>query len=448
MVSRGLLVALVALVLLVGGVYWSEKAKVAEEAKPPKDAPPKLLAVPEDQIQKIEIHKQGFAPTVMERDKAQHFQITAPKPLSADVQDASAYLSALTTLVWDRLIEDKAADLAGYGLAVPPLEVTLTMKDGKTRKLLIGDATPTGGSVFAKLGGDSRVFTVADGVRISLDKASKDLRDKRLLTFDSEKLARVEITAKGQTVELGKNAGNEWQIVKPRLFRADGFQVEEIIRRLKEAKMDVSASDENLKKVAAAYAAAQRSAVVKVTDAAGTQQIEIHKNLEGTNFYAKSSGTEGVYKLANDIGEGLEKGLDDLRNRKLFDFGFNEPGKVEVHDGDKNFLFTKSGDKWMSGGKQMDPASFQMLVDKLRDMTAVKFVERAFVAPTIEATVTSGDGKRVEKVRISKSGNNYLAKRETESNIYELDAKVVDELQKAAADVKPAPPAVKAEAKK
>ncbi len=448
MVSRGLLVALVALALLVGGVYWSEKAKVAEEAKPPKDAPPKLLAVAEDQVQKIEIRKQGYAPTVLERDKAQHFQITAPKPLKADLQDSAAYLSALTALVWDRLIEDKAADLASYGLATPPLEVTLTMKDGKTRKLLLGDATPTGGGVFAKLGGDARVFTVADSTKTSLDKASKDLREKRLLTFDSEKLSRVEILAKGQAVELGKNARNEWQIVKPRPFRADGFQVEEIIRRLKEAKMDASVTDEEAKKVVASYAAAQRSAVVKVTDATGTQQIEVHKNPNDKSFYAKSSVTEGVYKIAADTGDGLEKGLDDLRNRKLFDFGFNEPSKVEVHDGDKSFLYTKSGDKWMSGGKQMDPASFQMLVDKLRDMTALKFVERAFVAPTIEATVTSGDGKRVEKVRIAKSGNSFLAKRETESNIYELDGKVVDEIQKAAADVKPAPPAAKAEAKK
>ncbi|MEO8126896.1 MAG: DUF4340 domain-containing protein [Bryobacteraceae bacterium] len=448
MVSRGLLVALVALALLVGGAYWSEKAKTAEEAKPPKDAPPKLLAVPEDQIQKVEIHKQGYEPTVLERDKAQHFQITAPKPLNADLQDTAAYMSALTGLVWDRLVEDKATDLATYGLATPALQIILTMKDGKTHKLLLGDATPTGGDVFGKLGADARVFTVADSAKNSLDKASKDLRDKRLLTFDSEKLSRVEVAAKGQSVELGKNAQNEWQIIKPKPYRADGFQVEEIVRRLKEAKMDPAVTDEDAKKTAAAYAAAPRSSIVKVTDNAGTQQIEIHKNAGDKTYYAKSSVVEGVYKIATDAGEGLEKGLDDLRNRKLFDFGFNEPSKVEVHDGDKTFLFTKSGDKWSSGGKQMDAAGFQMLVDKLRDMTALKFVEKPFpAASTLEATVTSGDGKKVERVVVAKSGDSFLAKRDAEPPVYEVDGKVVDEIRKAAADVKPAPPA-KAEAKK
>ena len=39
------------------------------------------------------------------------------------------------------------------------------------------------------------MFTVASCVKTSLDKTSKDLRDKRLLTFDSDKLTRVELAA-------------------------------------------------------------------------------------------------------------------------------------------------------------------------------------------------------------------------------------------------------------
>ena len=58
--------------------------------------------------------------------------------------------------------------------------------------------------------------------------------------------------------------------------------------------------------------------------------------------------------------------------------------------------------------------------------------------------MTSGDGKRVEKVTITKQGDQYFAQRENEPSIYELDAKAVDDLQKAASDVKePAPPALK-----
>src|SRR5439155_20248239 len=153
----------------------------------------------------------------------------------------------------DRLIEEKTADLAPYGLVTPSLEVIVTKKDGKTEDLLVGDDTPTGGGSFVKLKNDPRVFSVYSGVKSSLDKTSKDLRDKRLLTFDSDKLTRVELQAKGQSVEFGKNNQNEWQILKPKPLRADASQVEDLVRKLKDAKMDTSVSDEDAKKAVAAF---------------------------------------------------------------------------------------------------------------------------------------------------------------------------------------------------
>ena len=154
------------------------------------------------------------------------------------------------------------------------------------------------------------------------------------------------------------------------------------------------------------------------------------------NYFAKSSGVEGVYKVATDVGDALNKGLDDFRNKKLFDFGFSDPTKVEV----KGAVYTKTGDKWMSGAKTMDNSTVQNLIDKLRDLAATKFVEKGGGNEVFQATVTSNGGKRVEKVTITKQGEQYFAQREGEPSIYELDKGAVEGLQKAAADVKDAPP--------
>jgi hypothetical protein len=95
----------------------------------------------------------------------------------------------------------------------------------------------------------------------------------------------------------------------------------------------------------------------------------------------------------------------------------------------------------MSGSKTMDNAAVQTLIDKLRDLSATKFVEGAPAGESIfEATVTSNSGKRVEKVTIRKQGTRYLAQRENEPSIYELDGKSVEDLQKAASEVKEAAP--------
>jgi hypothetical protein len=47
----------------------------------------------------------------------------------------------------------------------------------------------------------------------------------------------------------------------------------------------------------------------------------------------------------------------------------------------------------------------------------------------------------VEKVTITKQENQYFAQRGNEPGVYELDSRAVEELQKAAADVKEPSPA-------
>ena len=428
---KGLLIAVIVLAALGGGVYWSDKTKTAEEKAPPKDAPPKVLTIPEDQVRSIELKKAGGETTVVTKSDTGKWDITAPKPMMADADSVGSIVSTLSSLTSDRLIEDKADDLKPYGLASPALEVVVTRKDGKTDDLLVGDDTPTGGSAFVKLKNDPRVFSVSSGVKSSLDKTTKDLRDKRLLTFDSEKLTRVDLAAKGQPVEFGKNNQNEWQILKPKPLRADGSQVDELVRKLKDAKMDTSVSDEDAKKAASLFASGTKVAVVNVSDSAGTQTLEVRKDKD-KNYYAKSSVLDGVYKTNADLGDGLDKDLEAFRNKKLFDFGFNDPTKITIN----KTTYEKSGDKWMSGGKQMDSGSLQAVIDKLRDLASTKFLDSGTGETVLEVAVTSNEGKRNEKVTILKQGASYVAKRENEPSAYQLDPKAVEELQKSASEVK------------
>ena len=286
------------------------------------------------------------------------------------------------------------------------------------------------------LGGDPRLFTMSSFNKGNFDKASKDLRDKRLMTFDQDKISRLELTAKKQTIEFGRINQNEWQILKPKPLRADGWQVEDLVRKLAGANMDPAVSDEDAKKAAAAFASGTPVAIAKVTDAGGTQTLEVRKNKD--DYYAKSSVVEGIHKVPKDLGEGVDKSMDDFRNKKLFDFGFNDPNKIEYKDAGKSASYEKSGDKWTSGGKPMDSTSVQAFIDKLRDLAASKFVETGFTTPAIEITVVSNEGKRTEKMQISKSGDNFIARREGEPALYQIDAGPVNDLREAASGVKEA----------
>ena len=448
MKSTGLLIAAALLAVLTGVLYWSNHHKTEDAKTSATPAATKLLSFKDTDVTKIEIDKKGTEQVELAKGSDGKWAITAPQSLTGDQDAITGVISVLSGLTSEQVVEDHAIDLKQYGLADPSVKIDLTMKDGKSQKILLGDDTPTGNAVYAAVGGDPRVFTLATYSKSSLDKSASDLRDKRLLTVNFDKVSQVDLAAKKQTIEFGRSK-DAWQIVKPRPLRADNFSVEDLVRKLKDAKMDLSASaDADEKKISSAFASDTPVATAKVTDATGTQTLEVRKNK--MDYYAKSSAVAGVYKVASDLGMGLDKALDDFRNKKLFDFGFDDVSAVEMHDGTKAYSLVKGGQDWWSNGKKMESMSAQAFVDKFRDLAATKFVDSGFTTPVITLKVTSNGGKRVENISIAKSGDNYIARREGEPSLYQLDSKAVEELQKAAADVKPAeePKAAPAPAKK
>jgi hypothetical protein len=437
MKMNGLLIAAIVLAALSGVLYWSNHRKPAESAvKVSADTPAKILTLTQADIAKVDIKKKSGDEVELAKNDAGKWQIAGAKPLRADGNEVSNMLSTLSSLSSDRLIEEKAGNLADYGLAQPSLEVDVTEKDNKTQKLLIGDSAPSGNAVYVALAGDPRVFTLANYSKTSLDKSAKDLRDKRLLVFEQDKLSRVELSAKKQDIEFGRNK-DQWQIVNPKPLRADDSKVEELIRKLGDAKMDLTASDDDQKKAAAAFSSGTVVATAKVTDASGTEELQVRKNK--ADYYAKSSAVEGVYKVGSDLGTALDKAVDDFRNKKLFDLGFTDPDKIELHDGAKAYFLTKGGSDWFSAdGKKVDAMGAEGFVEKVRDLSASKFLDSGFGTAVLEVMATSNGGKNVEKVSVAKDGDHYVAKREGEPALYQLDPVVVTGLEKAAEDMKPA----------
>lgn len=427
---RGLLIAVLVFGGLSGVLYWSEHRKASPEAKVSADTPPSILKLDQSSISQLEIKKRDASPILLRKDGSGSWEISQPKALAADQDAVSGVLSTLASLNSQRLVEDKATDLKPFGLTQPTLEIDLTEKDNKSQKLLLGDDTPTSGGVYAALAGDPRVFTVFSYSKTALDKSVNDLRDKRLLNISADKISRIELLRKNQDMEFGRDK-DEWQILKPKPLRADSSLVGDLAQKLSDARMDLSGTED----AASAFAHAPVLATAKVTGPSGTEELQLRKAKDA--FYAKSSIVDGVYKVSADLGQSVDKGVDDFRNKKLFDFGYNDPNKIEMHDGAKGYFLTRSGRDWWSNGKKMDADSVFSLLSQLRDLAATKFLESGFSNPNLELTVTSNDGKRVEKVSIAKSGNNYIAKRENEPPLYELDAAAVDGLQKAAEEIKP-----------
>jgi hypothetical protein len=419
----GLLAACGVLIVLGGTVFYFQKNPSKPESTTPPS--PKILTLSEDQVEDIRIVKAGSEPVVLKKLSGK-WQITAPSATAADQEAAKTLVSAVSNVTSDRLIDEKPSDLATFGLNSPAIEVDITSKGGKVSKLLLGADTPTGSNTYVKLDGSPKVYTVFSSAKTNFDKTLNDLRDKRLLTFSSDKVAGFSIVSKGPSVEFGKNAQGEWQITKPKPYRADSPQVDDLLRKLKDARMDLAAPPPDFK-------TADKVGTASVTDNAGTQTIEIRQAKDKT-YVAQSSVVDGAFKLAGDLGDGLkDKDADTFRNKKLFDFSFSDPTKVELNGA----AYSKAGEKWTGPNGQIDPASIQTVVDKLRDLSAAKFADKFTGTQVLQIAVTSGDKHNVEKVTLNKVTDGYQAQRGDDPSVYVLPASTFDDLQGAVKGIKP-----------
>lgn len=442
MKSRGLLLGLAVLALLLGALYWSNRQSAVKAPEAAVNSPPKILTLNQSDIVKLEIKKKNVEAVVLDKAKAkddksgsESWRIVAPKPYGVDSAAIEGLLSTLSSLNSERLVEEKAPNLQPFGLATPSVELAITTAGDKSVRVLLGDNTPTGGSAYAALADDPRVFTIASYVKATLDKGLNDLRDKRLLTLESDKINRLELAAHKSQIEFDRDQGR-WRIAKPRPLRANDTEVDDLVRRLTDAKLDLDASIKKPGATESSFANAPLIGTVKLTSDAGTQELTVRKI--GADYYGRSTVTDQPYKVANDLGQALTKSIDDFQNKKLFDFGYNDPGKVEFHDGSKSYFLTRSGqDWWGPDGKKLDAAGTYSFVDKLRGLTAVKFVESGFADPAIQVSVAPEGGGNTEKLSIAKAGSNYVAKRENDSTLYQLDSKTVEDLQHAATELKP-----------
>ncbi len=199
---------------------------------------------------------------------------------------------------------------------------------------------------------------------------------------------------------------------------------------------------------AADFAAATKTGVLFFSPASSPQpssmikarnRIEVRKAKDSQLLTARKS----TWQSAASLSKSRRKSAPPSTNpstisttKKLFDFAFTDPSKVDLNG---KLYLKKTGDKWFNASTQIDSASLQNVVDKLRDLAATKFPDHIALEPkdTLKLAVTWGDKSKVDKVVIYKNGEDYTASREGDTTNYALDPKAYADLQQAIAAIKP-----------
>jgi hypothetical protein len=439
--------SLIALVVVLGGlgayIYFVESKRDPADSADKKD---KAFAVEAEKIEELQVTS-GKGPVATIRKANATWSMVEPITTKADETEASNIASNLASLEVQRVVDEKPASLADYGLAPPRAVVAFKGQGDKDyQRLLIGDKTPTGGDLYAKRGNSDRVFLISSYLDTTFVRTPFDLRDKSLLTFDRDKTDRVEIRSDGSTIELAR-AGGEWSIVSPIRGRGDYGTIEGLITRLQSARMKsiVPAEPGNLRQ----FGLDRPQSAIAFLAGSARSTLSFGKSAPDGTVYARDESRPLVFTVDASVAGELKKPLADFRRKDVFEFRTYNANRFEITRAGVTRVFEKhqgTGENATTTWTQVSPAAkldsgkIDEFVGRVSNLRAQSFVDGKvrtnLQAPEATVTVKFDDNKKEERVTFGRAGTEVFAGRADEAGAARLDAtdfdatmKLLDELK-------------------
>ena len=436
---RFIILLLVAIPLGWYAYYDSKKGPVDDSPK--RD---KVFTVDADKIDELEIKSESGDKTTLRR-KGSDWDIVQPVASPSDQATVSGITSNLSSVEIQRVVEENAADLKEFGLAEPRVEVAFKA-NGQQHRLQLGQKTPSGTDLYAKLPDSKKVFLISSFLDATFNRGTFDLRDKSVLKLDREKIDVLDVTAGGRRTRLEKKNG-EWQIVEPPAGRAEFGAVDGLVSRVGSVQMKSIVPDAaDVKK----YALDKPAATVRLGSGSSQATLAIGGPAETGSVYARDLSRPAVFTIESSLLDDLKKEPSEYRQKDLFDArAFNTTRLDIVRNGqttafEKTQVKDKDGkeqEKWRQvapAARDVDAAKIEALISALTGSRATGFVDTTAKTglDTPELTVTFTYEGKEERVTFARTGDSGYAARGGSPGAAKVDAAVIDGIIKALEDVK------------
>ncbi|MFI5079160.1 MAG: DUF4340 domain-containing protein [Vicinamibacteria bacterium] len=448
--NRGRNTAILAVLAAALGAYllFFERFRDAPAADAPDSPRGKVFdKLDAAKIEEIQIAAaSGEATTLRKVDNA--WRLTAPIAVPADQTEAGGAASNLATADVQSVVDEKPKDLAAYGLAKPRVTITFRVAGDKApRTLLLGDKNPTGSDVYAKLPDAPRVFLVSAYLEGTFDKGAFGFRDKRILTFDREKIDRLDVAAGTAKTTVARQS-DTWSVVAPANARADFGVIEAVLSRLANGQMKSIAWDPDTPAPAAAASGGHTlkeygldPAERRLTLGAGSTVAEIllGKATPEGDVYAKDASRSIVFTIEKPLADDLARNPGDFRSKDVFAFRAFTGTRLEITHAGKTVAFERkkgpekdAAVKWMAvaPAPAADEAKIEDLVSKVATLRAESFVDAlpAGAAEFARIETAFDEGKKHDSVVIHQSGPDYYAVRQGDAGAGRLIAPAVTDV--------------------
>lgn len=429
------------LVVLLGGLAAYLYYIDAEKPVGDTEEKPKVFAVEADQIEALKVST--IAGGVAELIKAADgWSLTSPQKLRADESEVTGITSNLASVTIQRVVDENPSNLGDYGLREPVAEVSFKTKGATAFKTLqIGTKTPTGSDVYAKTADEKKVFLVSGYLETTFNRTPFDLRDKKIISFDRDKVDRVEVR-RGDSLVTFVKASGEWRMAVPVAARADFGAVEGLISKLQSAQMKAVVTEDPAE--FGKYGIAPPAAEVAIVSGSARAVMTFGSRTPDNVVHVRDLSKSLVVTAPADLFDEIEKGASEFRRKDVFEFRAFNLDRIEITRAGVTQAFERlkgkgkdGADAWQNAGTKasVDATKFEALLTRLSGTRAQSFADdkakTGLDAPVATVKATFDDGKKAETVTFGRAGAEVFASRPDEPGAARLDAAEFDETLRA-----------------
>ncbi len=444
---KGTTILFILFVILGGYVYFAE-FRGKEERQKQEEAKKKVFQVEQKDISEISLIYPDRTISAVKKGEKQ-WEITSPSGVQADPDEWEGLASNFPQIDRNDTVAQNAQDLTSFGLKDPPVKVSAKTKDGKTLEILFGSENPKKTYNYAKLGAGNDVFLTGSNWSKTFTKTVSDVRNKKLLEFETDDIDGVKIAEGPKELEAQKS-GENWQLKKPVDTKADGSEVSSFVSSLRFGRAQTFPDPP-----VDAKTAGLDTPALKVTlhdgKAKSDRVLLIGKSPEKDKYYARDAARGVIFIMDKEIPEKARRPLFDWRDKAIVKLDRDKLEKIEIQRGTDNVSLLKSGSDWkLADGKKVQIDKVPGMLNALDFEKAKEIIDMpkalamyGLDKPKLEVFFREGsnDPMRVQFGSDSKTPEGIYLKSSDSTAVKVVSKDVLDKFNVKPEDIAEAPPA-------
>ena len=376
----------------------------------------KLLPFEEHEVTGLKVRTET-GEVVLAPGEGRNWRISAPLSAHADTREVEALLRALALGKISRVVEEKTAALAPFGLDKP--SVVLTVSAGTRQETLsLGDSGPISNTLYAMRASDRKVLLTTLSAKDVLNKTLLTFRRKEVLRFDQTQVDRLRLTYPGTEILLQQvplsgqpkqTAKKKWMVRYPIETQADQIEVRRLLMKLEDLKA-LGFVDPGPRHAVLLQRLTKPDLKITLGAAGGDQTVKLFQlDPASGEAYAVTTAESPIARINPMAIKDLTKDLFTLQDKRLLGVERDEVARLAVKTREEQYVLLNRNGEWIledQPDQKLTQETVDLFVSRVVDLPAELRVIKhtgplapyGLSSPAAEFTATDKDGKPLGRV--------------------------------------------------